>query len=283
LCLFASPAWSTDEVWVFYRAEIPLHAETVAALSSTPRLYIVPCPVESVSGSFLDSHPPAAMIALGERATQRAQALPWRVPLLTTLFDPDPSHCDTDPRLRHLDTRPPFDRQIALLRQLCPHVKNVWLPYVSDTYAPGHELRAALTAAGITPIVDPIATPRELPTALKTLARPHTAGILPPDPGLINKAVVDAVLLAAFAGRSPVIGFSEALVRQGAIFAFALTPTELAGAIHDLVQRILSDPKQAAQRLHRFERWRLIINATVLGKLGLHLDPALRKTAARVY
>ncbi len=278
LAVAPAAAAAGPEVWVFYRPDISLYAETFRRLADGTGRNVVSCPVGRTSASFMESHPPDLVIALGEAGLQRAMTLPWPAPIMAAFIDQTPS----DPRVCFLEAPQPHAQQVALLARLAPACDTLWYPYAGERFAPGPALQRAAADAGMRIVADRIDDPRTLPQALQHLADPHTAALLPPDPGLMNTAVVQAILLAAFRSQTPVVGFSEALVKQGAVFAYVLTPEDLAAALADIIDHPPADgrwPKPVCL----FSRWSLAINATVIGKLGLALPDEVRAAADRRY
>ena len=266
------------EVWVFYRPDIPLYAETFRHLADGTGRNVVPCPVGRTTTSFMESHPPDLVVALGEAGLQRALTVPWPAPIVAVFVDQPPA----DPRVCLLEAPQPHAQQVALLARLAPTCDTLWYPYAGERFAPGPALQRAAATAGMRIIADRLDDPRGLPQALQHLAHQRTAALLPPDPGLMNTAVVQAILLAAFRSQTPVVGFSEALVKQGAAFAYVLTPEQLAATLADIVDHPPADGRWP-KPVRLFSRWSLAINATVIGKLGLALPDEVRAAADRRY
>lgn len=278
LAMARSAAATGREVWVFYRPDIPLYAEAFRHLADLPGRTIISCPVGKTSASFLESHPPDLVITLGDAGLQRALAMPWTSPIVAVFA----THPPADRRVCCLEAPQPHSLQVQVLASLAPACTTLWYPFAGDRFAPGPALRQAAARAGMNLVADRLDDPRALPEALQHLASPQTAALLPPDPEIMNTAFVQAVLLAAFRSRSPVIGFSEALVKQGAVFAYVLTPEQLATDLAELIDHHpVQSPCPVAS--HLFTRWNLVANATVIDKLGLALPADIRSAATRLY
>lgn len=275
LCL---PSMAAAEVWVFFRPDIPLHIDTIKHLQSKTSAKLVFCPVGKTSFSFLESQAPEAVIVLGDAAMKLALTMVWKVKIAVALVDQPPD----DPRVVFIDTTQPFALQLQLLRNIMPTIDTVWYPYVGERFVPDKALNMAAAAAGFKILAWRLNDPKVLPAALKDLTSATAAALLPPDPGIMNNAIIQSILLAAFRSRSPVVSFSEALVRQGSVFAYVLSPETLAGTLADFIDEA-ADNTVTIKRMRPFDRWNLILNATVIEKFKLPLSDSLRKSAFKLY
>lgn len=280
--LFVIYGWQVQaqsaEVWVFFRPDIPLHADTVNHLKNKTTENLIFCPVGKTSLSFLESRPPACAVVLGDAAQELALSMLWKVKILVTLLD-QPA---TDKRVVFLNTKQPVAKQMQLLKTLRKNLETVWYPYASERFAPDAALEEAATSAGVTIKSSSLDNPRSLPAALRYLNLSSTAAILPPDPGIMNDAIIKAILLASFRSHTPLAGFSDGMVRQGAAFAYVLRPERLAEAISEKIAEMVND-QHALAPTSNFERWELILNATILEKFNLVIPEEVRREAKKVY
>lgn len=273
------PCFAEAETWVFHRSDIPLFPAVVKRLEALQKKEFVSCPIEKTSSSFIDSHPPRMAIALGDAGLQRALTMTWDVPILA-LFTEKPV---TDRRVTEIEIAQPHQRQIELLKKLSPDLETIWYPFVGEAFTPPATLGKAAAAARLRVIPDHLNDPRSLPKALQNLQDRVTATILPPDPGLMNDAIIRPILLATFRSQTLVVGFSEGLVRQGAAFAYVLTPERLGEYLADIVARAEIDAARLRDPLPPFDGWTLILNVTMLDKLQLSPSAEVRNAAAKRY
>lgn len=263
---------------MFFRSEIPLHMDTIKYLKSQCSHPLVFCPVGKTSFSFIESHPPEFVVVLGDAALQLALTMLWKVPILVSLVD----HPPTDSRIVFLDTQQPYAMQIQLLKKLMPAMDTIWYPYVSERLAPCHCLKQAVASAGIRINSHRLNDPRTLPGALRKLAEQTTAIIFPPDPGIMNNAIIQSIFLASFRSKTPAVSFSEALVKRGAIFAYVLSPENLAASISEIIDEVLVNGQpQNSKRV--FEHWELILNMTILEKFKLPISDQIRDAAKKLF
>ena len=266
------------EVWVFFRPDIPLHVDTVTHLKNKTKENLIFCPVGKTSLSFLESRPPACAVVLGDAAQQLALSMLWKVKILVTLLEQP----DSDRRVVFLNTGQPVALQIELLKNLRQNLEAIWYPFVSGRFAPEIVLEKAAATAGVMIKSSRLDDPRSLPAALRCLNLSHTAAILPPDPGIMNDAVIRSILLASFRSRTPIAGFSEAIVRQGAAFAYVLNPENLAISISEKIDKMVND-QHALEPRSDFERWDLILNNTILEKFQITVPDEIRQKAIKIY
>lgn len=276
--LLAQAGYAAAEVWVFFRSDIPLYSATIQELSSQAKWSQVLCPVGKTSFSFLESHPPDMAIAIGEAGLQLALSMKWDVPILAALIDDPP----TDPRVKFLDTRPPYAMQLRILKQLAPDIDTGWYPYVSEKFAPCNDLKQAADSARTKIITNRLDDPRSLPETLHILTRQQCAVLLPPDPRIMNDAIIGSIFLAAFKSRSLVVGFSEALVKRGAAFAYVLSPETLALALAEMIKET-SDKGRSNSPIRRFNKWSLILNSTILEKLKFQIPDKVKNSAEKIF
>lgn len=279
LLLCGQPGQSqAAEVWVFFRPDIPLHVATLNHLKEKTEHDLVFCPVGKTTFSFLESRPPACAVVLGDAAQQLALSMLWKVKILVTLVD-QPS---ADKRVVFLNTSQPAALQIEMLKNFRKDLAVIWYPYVSERFAPDAGLSEAATANGVRIEACRLADPRKLPKALHSLNATDTAAILPPDPGIMNDAIIKAILLSSFRSRTPVAGFSDAMARQGAAFAYILSPENLAGALSEHIDEIVEN-RQLPDQHKVFKPWHLILNVTVLEKLNFSVPENIRHQAKKIY
>lgn len=278
LLFLYSPISAAAEVWVFYRPDIPLHVDTIQHLKLKTSQSLVFCPVGKTSFSFLESGPPEFAVALGDAALQLALTMAWKVKILVALVD-QPTD---DSRILFLDTQQPYAKQLKLLRTIVPNLEAVWYPYITERFAPGSALKIAAEKEGLKLISNRLDNPRVLPGALQALNQQKSAVIFPPDPLIMNNAIVQSIFLATFRSGTPVISFSEAMVKQGAAFAYTLSPENLAQTIAEIMGEAV-EKRYSQKPVRAFDRWNLILNMTILEKFKLPLSDQIKESAFKLF
>lgn len=172
---------------------------------------------------FLATHRVARAVALGSDACQRLA--PSGVPTLCALLSAEAfaavacgAHCE---RLRAIVMDQPVSRQIAVASSIYPSLVRFGVlgrerptdkarlpPHLSLDY---HAFSAA------------VALPAQLDGALAG----NDALVALPDSTIFNRETLHVVLLTAYGYAKPVIGFSRAYVRAGALISTYATPEQV--------------------------------------------------------
>lgn len=167
----------------------------------------------------------------------------------------------------------PFSRQLRLLRAALPMIRRIGIlvgpssaPYVT-------ELRRALAHTARLDVQWVRAPGDVMPALQRTLARSDAIFALP-DPLVYNPTTAKNILLTTYRHRVPVVGFSKAYVKAGAIAAVYSTPEHVGAQLAELLLELAS---QQGLRLpppaypHHYD---VAVNPTVANSLGIHLLPA---------
>ncbi|MGL1834155.1 ABC transporter substrate-binding protein [Rhodocyclaceae bacterium SMB388] len=166
----------------------------------------------------------------------------------------------------------PVARQIALIAEALPDWRILALIYGPGTSALASEITVAAQRDGFDVRATPIDSDRELYQAMqRTLSQPAVL-IAVPDRSVYNSHTIQNILLTSYRYRSPLIGFSPAYVRAGALLAIYATPEQIGKQAADAVSDVLNGlalPPPAYP-----VRFEVDINATVGRSLSIRLDSA---------
>ena len=136
----------------------------------------------------------------------------------------------------------------------------------------GHRLVASARDRRLRPVLEQLNEESELyPTLQRVLAEPAVL-VAVPDATLFNNRTISNILLTAYHLRSPVIGFSPAYVKAGALFALYSTPAQIGQQAGETARAGLASgslPPPAAPR-----HFRVGINRYVARSMGINLDDA---------
>lgn len=137
----------------------------------------------------------------------------------------------------------PVARLVALVRVALPAVRNlvIALGPVSAPLAPA--VRAACAANDITCVLVQCDTPAQLDEVLDVAAHNERVLLVPPDGTLVNSATAKTLILGAYSRRVALIGYSQALVKAGALMAVHSSPHQLGREAAEMVAGALAtDP-----------------------------------------
>jgi len=164
-----------------------------------------------------------------------------------------------------LDTPP--GRQLELIRQLLPQAKRVGAVLGNVSVKEKESLRIAARDKGLFLQAELAQRDTELYAALKSVMAEADVFLAVPDPIVINAATAQNVLINAFRGQVPVIGYSANYVKAGALAAVFSTPLQIgqeAGQMINIYQRTNNLPLPKTPRY-----FSVGVNAAVLRSFGL--------------
>jgi putative tryptophan/tyrosine transport system substrate-binding protein len=89
-----------------------------------------------------------------------------------------------------------------------------------------------------------------------------------PDREIFNSHTIQNILLTSYRQRSPVVGFSPAYVRAGALLALYATPSQIGKQAADAIASVLDGGRlPPPSHSHEYE---VGVNLTVARSLGIH-------------
>lgn len=227
---FACPAQAAD-VLLLLSARAGPYAEAADALRA--RL--------EASGAGLDVHiaeaadapelsPFAAIAAIGSAASEFVASRAQAPPSIHVLI-PSSSYLALPAAVRARSSAvfvdQPASRQIALLRAALPGWRRLALLYGDATSGLAERITEAASQQQMKVASAFVADRAVLYPAIQQLLDEPAILLALPDPAVFNSYTVQNVLLSAYRERSPVIGFSAAFVRAGALLAIYAEPASI--------------------------------------------------------
>jgi ABC-type uncharacterized transport system substrate-binding protein len=175
-----------------------------------------------------------AIVTLGSEALTAAIALDSRTPLVSALIPRNgverilresPVRAQAQVSALYLDQ--PFSRQAELIRQALPKAQRVGVLLGGESMAQEATLQAALQSKGLDMASELVGLPGTLFAGLKTVLDGTDVLLAVPDPKVYNGSTISNVLLATYRARVPVVAFSPAYVRAGALMSLHSTPRQI--------------------------------------------------------
>ena len=219
----------------------------------------------------------ALIITLGTRAAQTVSSLAPRSLVLHTLlprsaFEKLTTRGDDLRRVSAVFIDQPASRQIELLRIALPDWTRAAFVTSRESSELGQRLVASARDKRLRPVLEQLNDESELyPTLQRVLADPAVL-VAVPDATLFNNRTISNILLTAYHQRSPVVGFSPAYVKAGALLALYSTPAQIGQQAGEAARADLASgslPPPAAPR-----HFRVGTNRYVARSLGINLDDA---------
>ena len=222
---------------------------------------------------------PTLVVALGSEAALALAKMDVHAPVLCALL---PRHsferalqatgrkASSQYSALYLDQ--PLARQIELIRLALPGAKRIgWLsgPESRDM---AHTLASVLKAGGLELVQAGVVHGESIFPALRSVLRDADVLLAVPDPEVYNANSIQNILLASFRARVPLVAFSPAYVRAGALMALYATPTQVGVQAAAMARAVLLGKGLPAtpQYLQDFS---IAVNEHVARSLGLTIEP----------
>lgn len=205
-------------------------------------------------------------------------------PILATLlprvaFDRDIARAPQRPQASAVLLDQPPARQAALIRAALPTAKRIGLLLGPESKPMQSSVQTALSAQGLASHVEDV-TQRGMFAALQNLLDDSDALLALADPTVFNSETVASILTAGYRRKVPLIAFSAAYVKAGALLAIYATPEQVAHDGARVVGAVLAGlPLPAPATPSEFT---IGINSVVARSLGLSLsEDELRRQMRR--
>lgn len=164
----------------------------------------------------------------------------------------------------------PMARQMALIRLTLPERRRIAVLLGPETDALGTALTASAAAQGLRLSLGRIELPDELAGALQRILVDADALLAVPDSVVFNSHTIQNILRTAFKNRVPLIAFSPAYVRAGALLAVYSTPQQIGRQAGRSLRSALAGRAMPAQQ--HPEEFEVSVNPHVARSLGIDLD-----------
>lgn len=224
----------------------------------------------------LEGSSPDFLVAVGAKAAQALASRPAPTPLLVTLL----------PRIafeqlavgRKRGTPPmsavfldqPFARQMRLIRLALPRAKRIGILLGADSHAHFNELQAAAMERQLQLQALQVVQEEDIAQTLQRLLPDIDLLLALPEPAIFNAGTIQMILLSTYRQQIPLIGFSAAYTRAGAILSLFSTPQQIARQAGDMLRSALSSGRLPAPQSPR--EYQISTNPHVARSLGLAID-----------
>ncbi len=223
---------------------------------------------------------PTLVITLGSEAALALVKLDVRAPVLCALL---PRHSFEEVLLAgarkassefsalYLDQ--PLARQIELIHLALPSAKRIGVLLGPESRGQAKALGALLPGPGLQLVEASVAGGESIFTGLRRILEDADVLLALPDPEVYNGNSIQNILLTSFRARVPLVAFSPAYVRAGALMALYATPSQV-GAQAAAMARSVFQGKALAPTPQYLQEFSVLVNEHVARSLGLSLDAA---------
>jgi putative ABC transport system substrate-binding protein len=139
--------------------------------------------------------------------------------------------------------QPPF-RMIALIKAALPEVKTVTVGLGESSRRFSPELTGACQALQVECEIMLMEQTAEIESFMEQAARSDRVLLVLPDPLVINAATVKSLILGAYMRGVALVGYSQALVKAGALMAVHSTPEQLGMDAANMVREAMKNRLQ---------------------------------------
>lgn len=212
------------------------------------------------------------IVTIGLQAAQQVISnADQRTPVLSVLlphasFETIPNPARLKRKLSAIFIDQPPQRQLDLLCAVLPSARSVGLVIGPANERVVETYRALASSRGLTIIAERVARETELYPVLQSVLRASDVLLALPDPYIVNASTAQNLLLTSFRFRVPVIAYSAAYVRAGALAGVYSTPPQIGLEAGQVVRQFL---KTGAMPQPKYPRYFTVsVNRPLADSLG---------------
>lgn len=230
---------------------------------------------------------PSVFVALGSDATQVLAGAKLSAPVLSALIPRTSferilrdSGRTASSQLTALYLDQPLNRQLALIRLAWPQARRLGVLWGWESLAKAPALHALAAAEHWTVKEATVTAPADIFTALKQVLDDSDVLLAVADPQVYNSNSLQNILLSAFRAKVPMVAFSPAYARAGAVLSLHVTPTQAGVQAAALVLDVLRGRPLPGAPV-KSQDFEVTVNPHVAKALGLTLDDKALRLALR--
>jgi ABC-type uncharacterized transport system substrate-binding protein len=165
----------------------------------------------------------------------------------------------------------PLSRQLDLIHLALPKARHIGVLWGPDSQLQASALKAQLQAKGLDLIEASIDRNELFFQGLRRVLEDADVLLALPDPLVYNSHSIQNILLTSFRAKVPMVAFSPAYVRAGALLALYVTPTQVGLQTATIARGVLQGKALPATPLYS-QDFSVSVNEHVARSLGLSLD-----------
>lgn len=284
--LVSAPGAEAQNIAIVISEDTPTYrnvADTVRRLVSQqapPTVKLFTLPAEGLlvgEREILNADFYSIAIAVGARAAGILADLRVKPPVLNTLipralYEQLPRG-DTPGHNSAIYLEQPLSRYLELARLVLPGKTRLGFVHGRESAYYWVELERQAGTKEFSLVAERIERTSDLgPTLRRIFSRADFLLVLP-DAELFNRTTIPKMLLSSYHSRRPVIAFSAALVKSGALAAVFTSPENLARHIAEVVLKLQSEGKFVLPPPQYPIYWSVSVNRQVANSLGLAIAP----------
>ena len=292
LCVFALAYASAEPLVVVVSSErSPAYVEAAASLlgelehSGQSRYDMLQLTVQEWAAA--GPLKPKIFVALGTDAANALAKADTRAPVLCTLLPRSSferalrtNGRKSSSQFSALYLDQPISRQLELIRLALPEARRIGVLWGAESQVYAPFLKAQIQAHGLELSEMTVGSNELLFPALKRVLEDADLLLAVADPQLFNSSSIQNILLTSFRARVPLVAFSPAYVRAGALLALHVTPTQMGLQAAAMTRNVLQGKALPATPVYS-QDFSVTVNEHVARSLGLSLDAAALRERLR--
>lgn len=166
----------------------------------------------------------------------------------------------------------PIERQIDLLHTALPESKKVGLLHSPEIKLDIDEVRSVLARHGMTLISRSSPSPDTLHKDLEFVLDRSDVLLVIPDNGIYSSNTIRNILLQSYRQDVPLVGYSQALVKSGALCAAYSSPEQIATQTSVMVSQFFKNETLPIPQHPQF--FSIAVNSDVAKSMGISIPSA---------
>jgi hypothetical protein len=165
----------------------------------------------------------------------------------------------------------PLGRQLALIKRALPDRVRVGVVPGAQTRALLSQLEREARSRGLQLVKGPeVRAPEDIYPSLREVLVEADVVLALPDPAIYNANTLQNILLATYRARVPLVAFSSAYVKAGALLALYSTPAQVARTAVEVLRQWQAG--QGLATLQRPREFAAAVNPRVAASLQFRID-----------
>ncbi|MFZ3083287.1 ABC transporter substrate-binding protein [Rhodoferax ferrireducens] len=174
----------------------------------------------------------------------------------------------------------PLSRQLGLIQLALPEARRIGVLWGPESKTQAPTLRALAQARGLSLREADVGQGEFLFPGLKAALEGADVLLALADPQVFNSSSIQNILLTSFRAGVPLVAFSPAYVRAGALLALHVTPEQIGQQAALIAGGVLQGKALSATPLYS-QDFSVDVNEHVARSLGLRLDAVALRTLLR--
>ena len=172
----------------------------------------------------------------------------------------------------------PVERQIRLINELSTNFRKIGILYGKNSYSRKNKITSIIKSSGFELKNITVLERTELISETRHLSESSDLLLAIPDSTIYNRRSIKGILLTTYRNKIPVIGFSRAYVKAGALAAVYSTAENISQHAIEVINNSTRHSYISASRNHP-KYFEVELNTKVARSLNINLNP--KKTILR--